>query len=332
MRLLTTLLTFTVLVLCHHFSAGQQSIDSAKTLMKFQRQIDTTDMKRNKKELQEQIEQATNTIGFLNSNITAIGIFLGVYLLVLGLAVYVLGIKPSQDAIDRLEKNMDTRISAYLENDRVKRIDVAIDSLDSDKELQRTMSLQFLAGQSIAQPLTDVQYMKIFGLAKTSRHDDIRLGATSLLFRIDQNSLIYSLLDEYFMQVMNGEYTLNEDKSTLSTIVRQHLSKVPMSNQKTLKIQELAMEHSDQPYYLIHNIFDLYKSKEFFLLFSNSPSIVRSFFKQTDRYDIIELVKRDGESSINILREKFLKLGGTQMEFDQTLLVQSIRKHIENRQ
>jgi hypothetical protein len=329
MKILLALLTITILISTYLFTSGHEKIDSTKLTLKPQNQIEKRIMKRDKKELQEQIEQASNTINFLNSNITAIGIFMGLYLVILGLAVYVFGIKPSQDAIDKLEKNMDSRISSYFENDRIKRIDIAIDSLDSQTELTRTMSLQFLANQSIAQPLTDTQNLRIFSLAKISKYDDIRLGSTSLLFRINQNSSIYPLVDEYFMQVMNNEYTLNENKSTLSTIVRHHLSKVPMNNQKILTIQELAMKHAEQPYYMIHNIFDLYKSKEIFLLIANSSSIVESYVRPTNRYDIKELVRRNGESTLSTFREKFLSLGGTNQELEQTLLVQQIKKYID---
>ncbi|QJD98238.1 hypothetical protein HH214_21335 [Mucilaginibacter robiniae] len=136
------------------------------------KQTDSLNLEIEKKEIQlnQKLQDATQTINYLNSVIgsfgqilTILGIFIAVVALALPIIMYQFGIKPSQRALKELESNIDSRLSAYLKETRNKTINQALDDMEHGNLEKKNQAIAYL---SITHPegLSDQQRFKIYSL------------------------------------------------------------------------------------------------------------------------------------------------------------------------
>lgn len=99
-----------------------------------------------KEVLEKRLEQASDTIANQTSMIEGFGTFytiVGILIAAIGLILpaitYVLGIRPSQKALQEFEQNADKKIENFLSKKRNKQIEQAISDLKSDNPVERQL-------------------------------------------------------------------------------------------------------------------------------------------------------------------------------------------------
>jgi hypothetical protein len=156
----------------------------------------------NEERLENRLAQASDTISNLNSIISAIGVLLGLFIGIAGFGLYFFGIKPSQDAVNSLEENMDNRISLYLEKQTNYQLEKSIDSLNSKNEITRSLaflSLQYKVGTA---DLNETQVLKIVKILKTGSNLDAlnQINIHEFLLFLGP----HDVLDEYFFSILDA--------------------------------------------------------------------------------------------------------------------------------
>lgn len=149
--------------------------DSTKLALKNElRKMDSVSKVIKQKEaiLDKKLNDASQTIGYLDSLInsfgqifTILGIYIGLISLIAPILVYQFGIKPSQRALKDLETNFDKRLADYLRNTRNSEIDKAIDNIQNGTVEKLHQALSFLS-LTQHEGFSDVQLYRIFSTLK----------------------------------------------------------------------------------------------------------------------------------------------------------------------
>lgn len=131
----------------------------------------------NANSLDKKEDDASNTIKYLNSLVgsfgsifTILGVYIAIIALVLPVLVYILGIRPSQQALKELESNMDKRLDEYISDTRNKQIENALNNIrtgDTDLKNQGLTYITFTQYQGFSKD----QWFQIYSIHQTSKND-----------------------------------------------------------------------------------------------------------------------------------------------------------------
>jgi hypothetical protein len=137
-----------------------------------------TDFKIQKSQLENKVNDASQTIEYLNSLVnsfgqifTILGIFIAVITLVLPILTYQFGIKPSQKALKDLESNMDQRLKNYLMNSRNIEIENAFKNLREGNAELKNQATSFLA-LTQHEGFSDNQMFQIYSILNKHREEN----------------------------------------------------------------------------------------------------------------------------------------------------------------
>ncbi|WP_295122630.1 hypothetical protein [uncultured Chitinophaga sp.] len=151
-------------------SSGQLQIANQR----LSRDVDslTRKLAENEKRLAKKIEDASQTMEYLNSVVnsfgqifTVLGIFIGIVSLALPIVMYQFGIKPSRLALQELEDNIDRRLAMSLSDVRQREIDAAIENLELGNTELRNRAISYLSLTQYG-GYSDQQLFRLYSLLK----------------------------------------------------------------------------------------------------------------------------------------------------------------------
>lgn len=144
------------------------SIQSVKQV----RVADQSEIQKENEELRKNLDEAANTISYLNSVtstfsniITFLGILIGIIALVVPFATYQYAVKPSKEALRDLEKYFDNRLEQYLWDNRNKQIDNAILKIKDGNPEEQNQAISYLTFTQ-SEGLTNAQLFQIYNIIK----------------------------------------------------------------------------------------------------------------------------------------------------------------------
>jgi hypothetical protein len=154
------------------------------------------------------INNASNTISYLNSIISSYGvifsiltIFIAIIALAIPIMTYQFGIKPSQKALKDLESNMDARLIKYLREKRNKDITDALANISGGNNERKSQALSYLSITS-HEGFTDNQIFEIFTILNRNLNDNNIKNQLSYILTIKKN--------EFADQFFNNENNLKD--------------------------------------------------------------------------------------------------------------------------
>lgn len=175
------------------------------------------------------INNASNTISYLNSIISSYGvifsiltIFIAIIALALPIMTYQFGIKPSQKALKELESNMDARLIKYLSEKRNKDIADALANISGGNNERKSQALSYLSITS-HEGFTDNQIFQIFTILNRNLNDNNIKNQLSYILAIRKN--------EFADQFFNNENNLKD--SIIEQMAILYFIKTGFSNNYT---------------------------------------------------------------------------------------------------
>ena len=240
------------------------------------------------------IETANHTINFLNSSIAAIGIMVTVYTILLGLFGYLFVYKPSQDALNKLEKNMDKRIADNFK----KQIDTVIDSLGSLDYVQSSKAVSYLTGNSALIKMDEEQLLKVVRAGRYG-NDNIRNGIMYIVSYQGKNKII----DEFYFSALMGEFKRSDGEIDEQVAERaiQNLIQNTM-NEDYQATAEMIIHKTQIDKAIAARIIAAYaREKSQILDFLNSTETIDEVINNTKT--LIE--KNGGDLTVQNLKKKF---------------------------
>ena len=275
--------------------------------------------------LNQRMEQASEAISNLNSIIGGMGVFLTIFVAVSGLSVYFFGIKPSQDAVEKLEQTMDMRISLYLEEERKNQIDRNIDSLIYGSPFAKQTSNILLQNTVITHKLNDAQMLKLIAYAKKKGDDDYKSAPTDILFVNGKSELA----QDFFLSILKRQIVAEG----MTWGMMYHTAQRYFNNYTTGKEYREAYEEMIEV-----NGYGQDRAAQYYYdqALANSPNketALSVMYSDKMVLKLLEAVTKDDlpywpyntkkEYYENKLRY-FMQKGGTEIEFQETLFYKKI--------
>ncbi|MBY8962659.1 hypothetical protein KJK34_07830 [Flavobacterium sp. D11R37] len=158
------------------------------------------------KVLENRIIQATDTINNQNATIssfstayTVAGWLLGILAFISTFAIYLFGIKPSEEAIDNLENTMDGKIIEYFNDKHTEDMKYAINNLESDNVQNQNKGLYYLQ-LNLYDSIPEDKLYRIVNIAKSNKLNEQQFYAlTQYLYYSDSK-----IVKEYFEYILTS--------------------------------------------------------------------------------------------------------------------------------
>lgn len=163
--------------------------------------VETTKIKR-------QIEEASITMEYLNSVVGSfeiifaiLGIFIAVLTIIIPFATYQYAVKPSREALEKLEDKFDARLKEYLSSNRNDQIEKALENIESGSSELKHQGISFLTYIQ-NEGLTEHQLFKVYNVLRSNLKDNSIKG--QLAFILSSRKSIYA------KEMFNGVANLND--------------------------------------------------------------------------------------------------------------------------
>ncbi|HEY0740313.1 MAG TPA: hypothetical protein VGD40_02590 [Chryseosolibacter sp.] len=226
---------------------------------------------------EKRLRDASNTISFLNASITSIGVLVAILIGAGSFAVYFFGIKPSQDAVDKLEATMDKRIADYIESDRQRSIQYYIDSLASSDIHRQIRSTDYLLSNKATVKLSKEHISSLIEMYDVVNNIEIRNVILEVLYYQGKSPK----LDRFFLNVYKDCIAMDGPPSAAEQRVEQYFIAYGTVDEFT-RIAEMYIERRGD-ILTIWNVYNTQISKDKVLAVLNSKSITELIGKSLEK-------------------------------------------------
>lgn len=265
----------------------------------------------NESKFQNKLENASNTIEYLNNLVGTFGVIFTVLtcviaLITIGLPIitFQFGIKPSRKALRDLEINMDHRLEKYLKDNREKQITQALDNIKSDNQELKNHGLNFLS-LTHYQGLSNEQLFTIYSIIKGNITEQTTINQLSYILSTRKNEFADDLFND-----------------------KQYLDLPVIKQMALLYFSKMGFDKNISGLKKIINI-SSDKSHEYFVVLISIMTYSSSdLIKAMNNEELIQELDEQGIIALKDNYKTYLKtLNVSQEEFEHTRLFKRINKY-----
>jgi hypothetical protein len=230
-KYLLTLVTLFLLCQPLFAKSPKDSIESFNKIRELEKEIDDLKLKVQdindfKKDQEDIVKQTSQTINNQNSLISSFGIIYTILTIIitiiaigLPIIVYQFGIRPSKEALEKLENNLDEKVADYLKDNRKRQIEKSILYLKGEDAELKGQAITFLS-LTQHEGFSDQEMFEFYRLIKSKKLSDTHIGTMAYLLSSREN--------EYANEIFGDVEQLKNN--SIKTTAYQYIPKIGVKN------------------------------------------------------------------------------------------------------